>query len=214
MKKLTIWSISLLILLGFMGLGLADEHYDYDKDHYNYDEHYYHDSLTHINPHFMITAKEGYEWNKFKAEGGPTYAGSPSWQRYVDFLEMKIKEFGIVDIDHIAIPYSRYVVNDWPDHNNGVEKLISDGTPVTVASYGMTSGYTPAAGITAQMVYYDPAHPPAEGHLQGKYLFLKQRHNRLLLTPIRLWTAIRLRTMNGVQASMIGGRCSHLHHRV
>ena len=39
-----------------------------------------------------------------------------------------------------------------------LEKLISDGTPVpVVASYGMTSGSTPSEGITAQMLYYDPA---------------------------------------------------------
>jgi len=28
-----------------------------------------------------------------------------------------------------------------------------------VASYGMTSGFTPPNGITAPMLYYDAAHP-------------------------------------------------------
>jgi len=58
-----------------------------------------------------------------------------------------------------------------PDSANAVEKLITDGTPVpVVASYGMTSGSTPAEGITAQMVYYDPAHPPADAQIAGKIL--------------------------------------------
>ena len=54
---------------------------------------------------------------------------------------------------------------------NAVEKLVTDGTPVpVVASYGMTSGFTPPEGITAQMLYYDPAHPPAESEIAGKIL--------------------------------------------
>src|SRR2546430_11441462 len=46
-----------------------------------------------------------------------------------------------------------------------VEKLITDGKPVpVVASYGMTSGFTPPNGITAPMLYYDAAHPRSEEH--------------------------------------------------
>jgi len=49
--------------------------------------------------------------------------------------------------------------------------LITDGTPVPlVSSYGMTSGSTPPEGITAQMLYYDPAHPPADSETAGKIL--------------------------------------------
>ena len=52
-----------------------------------------------------------------------------------------------------------------------VEKLVTDGTPVpVVASYGMTSGSTPPEGITAQMLYYDPAHPPTGAEIAGKIL--------------------------------------------
>ena len=39
-----------------------------------------------------------------------------------------------------------------------------------VASYGMTSGFTPPEGITARMLYYDPAHPPADADIAGKIL--------------------------------------------
>src|SRR5438093_1612457 len=58
-------------------------------------------------------------------------------------------------------------------HDSGiaVEKLITDGKPVpVVASYGMTSGFTPPNGITAPMLYYDAAHPPAAADIAGKIL--------------------------------------------
>ena len=52
-----------------------------------------------------------------------------------------------------------------------VEKLVTDGTPVpVVASYGMTSGSTPREGITAPMVFYDPAQPPSASQIAGKIL--------------------------------------------
>jgi hypothetical protein len=131
-----------------------------------------------IDPHFVITPDQAWDWNMFKAQGGPTYAGSTGWKRYTDFLIAKMPEFGAVDLDTVEIPYDHYVVDDWPDrrthiHDSGfaIEKLLSDGTPVpVVASYGMTSGFTPAEGITAPMLYYDPAHPPAAGEIAGKIL--------------------------------------------
>jgi hypothetical protein len=87
-------------------------------------------------------------------------------------------EFGAVDLDFIEIPYDHYIVDDWPDrrthiHDSGiaVEKLVSDGAAVpVVASYGMTSGFTPPEGITAPMLYFDPAHPPSAGDIAGKIL--------------------------------------------
>jgi hypothetical protein len=133
---------------------------------------------TRINPQFMITPKQALDWHVFKAKAGPTYAGSAGWKQFIDFLVSKIPEFGGVDLDDIEIPYDHYIVDDWPDrrthmHDSGVavEKLVTDGTPVpVVASYGMTSGSTPPAGITAPLLYYDPAHPPAAADIAGKIL--------------------------------------------
>jgi hypothetical protein len=126
----------------------------------------------------MITPKLAWDWHMFKSECGPTYAGSAGWKRYTDFLISKMQEFGAVDLDYVEIPYDHYIVDDWPDrrthvHDSGVavEKLVTDGTPVpVVASYGMTSGSTPPEGITARMLYYDPAHPPAAADISGKIL--------------------------------------------
>ena len=134
-----------------------------------------------IDPQFMITPQQAWDWNAFKAEGGPTYAGSAGWKRFTEFLIAKMQEFGAVDLDYVDIPYDHYIVDDWPDRRThiydsgkAVEKLVTDGTPVpVVASYGMTSGFTPPGGITAPMLYYDPADPPAAGEIAGKILIFK-----------------------------------------
>jgi len=131
-----------------------------------------------IHAPFLMTSEQAWEWNSFKSRGGPTYAGSTGWKRYTDFLIAKMQEFGAVDLDYVEIPYDHYIVDDWPDrrthvHDSGmaVEKLVSDGKPVpVVASYGMTSGFTPTEGVTAQMLYYNPARPPAAEEIAGKIL--------------------------------------------
>src|SRR5258708_4319608 len=123
-------------------------------------------ALPNIHQPFVLTPKQALDWNMFRAECGPTYAGSTGWKRYTDFLISKMPEFGAVDLDYVDIPYDHYIVDDWPDrrthiHDSGIalEKLVSDGTPVpVVASYGMTSGFTPPGGLTAPMLYYDRAH--------------------------------------------------------
>ena len=135
-------------------------------------------ALTEIKPQFMMTPQEILDWVTFKAKGGPTYAGGMGWKRYTEFLISKMAEFDAVDLDYVEIPYDHYIVEDWPDHRThiydsgvAVEKLVSDGTPVpVVASYGMTSGHTPPEGVTAPMLYYDPAHPPADLEIAGKIL--------------------------------------------
>jgi hypothetical protein len=134
--------------------------------------------LTKIHQPFMLAPKQALDWHLFKAECGPTYAGSAGWKRFTDFLVSKMPELGAVDLDFVEIPYDHYIVEDWPDRRthrhdspNAVEKLVTDGTPVpVVASYGMTSGSTGPEGITAPMLYYDPAHPPADSHIAGKIL--------------------------------------------
>src|SRR5215471_14308795 len=72
-------------------------------------------SLTRINPKFMISPDQAWDWNVFKAEGGPIYAGSAGWKRFMDFLIAKMPEFGAVDLDYVEIPYDHYIVDDWPD---------------------------------------------------------------------------------------------------
>jgi hypothetical protein len=135
-------------------------------------------ALTQIHSPFMMTSDLAWDWANFKTKCGPTYAGGAGWKRYTDFLLSKMPEFGAVDLDYVEIPYDHYIVDDWPDrkthtHGSGaeVEKLVSDGAPVAVvASYGMTSGSTPAEGITAPMLYCDASHPPAKEQIADKIL--------------------------------------------
>ena len=131
-----------------------------------------------IDQKLMITPDQALEWASFKAQCGPTWAGSTGWKRFTDFLISKMPEVGAVDLDYVEMPYDHHIVEDWPDrrthiHDSGLalEKLVSDGKPVpVVASYGMTSGSTPPEGITAPMLYYDPANPPADAQIAGKIL--------------------------------------------
>jgi TAT (twin-arginine translocation) pathway signal sequence len=71
-----------------------------------------------IDSRLMITPDQAWEWNAFKAQGGPTYAGSVGWKRFTDFLVSKMPEFGAVDLDSVDIPYDHYIVEDWPDRGN------------------------------------------------------------------------------------------------
>jgi hypothetical protein len=133
-------------------------------------------ALSRIHAPFMITPQQAWDWHTFKAECGPTYAGSVGWKRFADFLIAEMPRLGAVDLDFVDVPYDHYIVDDWPDrkthfHGSGtaVEKLVTDGTAVpVVASYGMTSGSTPREGITAKMIHYDPANPPAAADMAGK----------------------------------------------
>jgi hypothetical protein len=137
-----------------------------------------HPALAKIHAPFMMTPEQAWDWHVFKGKCGPTYTGSRGWTRYTDFLISKLPEYGAVDLDSLDVSYDQYVVDDWPDRRThiydsgvAVEKLVTDGTPVpVVASYGMTSGFTPPEGITAQMLYYDPARPPSDAEIAGKIL--------------------------------------------
>jgi hypothetical protein len=158
-----------------------DRDRDRDRDGW-WEHHEWCQYLTKINQRFMITPQEAFDWNAFKAQQGPTYAGSPGWAAFVKFVEDKMDAYGIIDKAYIDIPYNHYVVNDWPDPRThqttfagAVEKLVSDGTAVpVVAGYGMTSGYTDLTGtanpvgITKPMIYYDPANPPTPAAMAGK----------------------------------------------
>jgi hypothetical protein len=43
-----------------------------------------------IDPQLMITSDQAWDWNMFKAQCGPTYAGSAGWKRFTDLLVSKM----------------------------------------------------------------------------------------------------------------------------
>src|SRR5436190_21339881 len=94
-------------------------------------------AATKIHQPFMLTPKQALDWHVFKAECGPTYAGSVGWKRFTDFLISKMPEFGAVDLHSVEILYDHYIVEDWPDRRthmpdspNVAEELVTERTPV------------------------------------------------------------------------------------
>lgn len=126
-------------------------------------------SVNHINPEYALTAQEAYEWHAYKDEGGPTFSGSPSWKRYLAFLETKLEEYGAVDFVKNTWTYDRWYTSEWPDDSKW--SLRSDGKAVKVASYGTYSGSTGSEGTTAQLIFYDPDNPPES--IEGKIVVFK-----------------------------------------
>lgn len=131
---------------------------------------------TVVNPSLLISPERALEWHRFKARCGPTYTGSSGWKTFTDFVHARLPELGAQDLQHVDFSYNHYIVDDWPDKGahtyasgRAVETLVTDGTPVpVVASYGMTSGFTPPEGLTAPLVFYDAARPPSKAEMAGK----------------------------------------------
>ena len=46
-------------------------------------------SPVRIDRQHLLTPDQAWTWAGFKAQGGPTYAGSAGWKRYTDFLMAK-----------------------------------------------------------------------------------------------------------------------------
>ncbi len=158
MRRLFLFAIGAAVSWALPGQGAAD---DGDAWHRGFR----HD-LTHISQKYMVTPHEARAWHLFKDEGGPTFSGSPSWRRYLDFMEQKLRSYGVVDIVHNAWTYDRWSTAEWP--GDGRWSLTSDGEPVKVASYGAYSGSTGDGGVTAPLAFYDPAKPPKASDLAGK----------------------------------------------
>ncbi|MEW6262772.1 MAG: hypothetical protein AB1641_06810 [Thermodesulfobacteriota bacterium] len=120
--------------------------------------------LTTINKDFLIKPHEAYQWHLIKDSFGPTFSGGPAWRLYLAFLESKLKEYGVQDIQHNKWTYNRWFTTEWPDDSNW--SLAVEGQRVRVAQYGAYSGSTPPEGITAPLVFFNPLQPPAD--IKGK----------------------------------------------
>ena len=56
-----------------------------------------HPHLTELNPDWVITADEAYQWASVKNENLPTLTGSQEWLNYMAFLEQTLAKYGTVD---------------------------------------------------------------------------------------------------------------------
>jgi len=129
----------------------------------------YKDKFTTIDPAWAVTADEGYEWALVKDANLPAMTGSPEWNNYVTFLETKLAEYGVVDLQRNSWTFDRW---DTADDPSGWT-LVSDGQPVRVAHYAANSGISANNGITAELVYYDHDDPPAS--IEGKIVVIPTR---------------------------------------
>jgi hypothetical protein len=120
--------------------------------------------LTHINPHYMVSIDDAQRWHAVKDVLGPSFAGTPSWRMQMTVIETKLRDYGAVGIVRNNQSYQRWSTTEWPDDSHWT--LVSNDKPVKVASYGANSGSTPPEGTTANLIYYDPANPPAS--IEGK----------------------------------------------
>jgi hypothetical protein len=97
------------------------------------------------------------EWNEAKAALGPTFAGSPAWQAHMDFVEAELAAAGVVAVEQLPAPYTRW----WaPDQATQEQRALAiDGESLPVASYWAYSGGTPPEGVTAPLIIYEKGMP-------------------------------------------------------
>lgn len=129
----------------------------------------YDEKFTTLDPSWLVTADESYDWASVKSDNLPTLTGSPEWINYMTFLEEKLLEFGVVDTWRNSWEFERWDTSD----DSSDWSLVSDGTPVRIANYGAYSGSTGPDGITAEMIYYDHDNPPES--IKGKIVVIPTR---------------------------------------
>ena len=128
-----------------------------------------HPHLTELNPDWVITADEAYQWALVKNDNLPTLTGSQKWQNYMAFLEQTLADYGAIDGVKNNWEFERWFTSE----DNRQWSLISDGSAVRVASYGAYSGSTDSEGVTAELVYYDHNNPPED--IEGKIVVIPTR---------------------------------------
>lgn len=129
----------------------------------------YADKFTNVDSEWAVTADEGYAWAMVKDANLPAMTGSTEWNNYIEFLEGKLTEYGVVDMYHNSWTFDRW---DTTDDSSGWS-LISDGEAVRVAHYAANSGVSASNGITAELIYYDHDNPPES--IEGKIVVIPTR---------------------------------------
>jgi hypothetical protein len=144
------------------------------------------DPLTYIDETKMVSATEAKEWLVQKDNFGPAYAGSAKYDGYIAFLESKMRSLGLVDFTRYTFTYPYWATTEWPDKSGW--SLSSNGASVEVASYATNSGTTAAAGVTGQMIVYDPTLPAAQrptlAQMAGKIVVIKHPAYSTQTTPL------------------------------
>jgi hypothetical protein len=126
-------------------------------------------ALTVLNPDFVVTPDEAYNWVKAKDDNLPALTGSPEWHGWLEDLEQRFESYGVVDMEHNSWEFERWETSDGPTDWS----LDIAGEAIKVAFYGAYSGTTGPAGIAAELVYYDHNNPPDS--IEGKIVVIPTR---------------------------------------
>lgn len=125
--------------------------------------------LTRINSKYLITVDDAQKIHAAKDAMGPALSGNASWKNFVGIIETRLRAAGAADVIKNAWTFERWHTTDYPDTSGW--SLVSNGKPIKVASYGANSGSTPEPGVTADLVFYDRATPPAS--IAGKIVVVQ-----------------------------------------
>src|SRR5258708_255513 len=63
--------------------------------------------LQQVDADWVVSEKEALAWHKVKDEKGPALTGNESWRNFLQFLEVKLKEYGCVDVHRSSWKFDR-----------------------------------------------------------------------------------------------------------
>jgi hypothetical protein len=133
--------------------------------------------LVSVDRAMLPPAAQVQSWIDQKDSWGPAYTAGPGWKKFMAFIHAETKSLGMVKVEDIPFPYTRWYTTEFPDKSGW--SFASDGAPVEVAAYGTQSGSTGPNGVTAPMVLYDLSLPvekrPPLAALAGKIVVVKQQ---------------------------------------
>ena len=91
-------------------------------------------ALTQINPDWLVSEEEAFAWHKVKDSKGPALTGNKSWHNFLQFLEVKLKEYGCVDVHRSPWTFDRIETSYWPDDSKWSLGAFSQITGFFMAS--------------------------------------------------------------------------------
>ena len=106
--------------------------------------------LERFCPERVVSRDVVVDWHRYKDSLGPTFAGTSSWNSYMELIESHVRRMGLIDLRHNPFDYTRWQTSEWPDRS-GWSLRIGDHD-INVANYGANSGDTGPEGVTAPIV--------------------------------------------------------------
>ena len=122
-----------------------------------------------VDPVQFMNPAQMRSWYEELDDRGLRATGSKQNESYIDVLHERMLRAGVLQVREEAVPFDRWVPSDW-----GIDIVTgSDAGPVATASYVPYSGYLPAEGSVAPLVYVAAESTPVPGSLRGKIALLE-----------------------------------------